>query len=642
MKSIHGTDIASLLVDCENFIQYLADVAIGGGVELNEMSTLRRRLELYQAKHEGEAPKRDFHDHLEEILYTREFQGETKPSYSREVVKLYQISSVSRLYQLGELETKPTLAHPSAIFNQAVCLIREDITKLQVDIVVNSTDSSFAGMGTLDRTVFKKGGAELQDQIKRFKRSNEGDVILTPGYKLPAKHILHVIPPEQYRKDTKDVVRKIYREILHTAVLLRATSIAIPSIGTGMLNFPRRDSAALAMEEVKRFLESAEPTSLLEKIIFVTFSSNDEFIYKSLLPVYFPPIYSDPDSSEPVRNFVIQSESQPVELMGEPSPEPSPTRRRTLFGSIGEAFRQVRFGKKPEVSRQITTYEEHALIDFDLHAKSCTTCKNISRLYADGQDLKCDTGYPLAQVVLWYMDMTQDQTIYSKPDSDGQRARLEVAADLFPLSLTLLSLVEQSFRDEGRTRPFVSQNRPYLATAPDEAQDYLAAAEDAAEAAVPESMEISGGREKPRAVVAIHSSREERWDPIFHGECSIHVYPGRIDVHDDDYPTTDKIPLMSLELTHLSKLRRHATDTEIVLSDAKRLESVLSSSGDVLFRSRTAVGSEALLDMMQRANIDRGERDRRIGVPKSPKFRLRIFNRTFVPRMEQAPPRHSQ
>jgi O-acetyl-ADP-ribose deacetylase (regulator of RNase III) len=60
----------------------------------------------------------------------------------------------------------------------------------------------------------------------------EGEVKLSEGYLLPAKHILHVVPPEQFRKDTKDVLRKIYREILHTAVTLEATSIAFPSIGT--------------------------------------------------------------------------------------------------------------------------------------------------------------------------------------------------------------------------------------------------------------------------------------------------------------------------------------------------------------------------------------------------------------------------
>ncbi len=602
MEKTHGTDLALFLGYCENFIRLLADILPSDTAELDAMAKYRQRLESFKVKHEGEAPKRDFHDHLEETLYAREFYGDT-PSYHREIVKLFQIPSVSRLYQLGELEAKPTLAHPSAIFNHAVGMIREDITKIAVDIMVSSTDISFAGAGTLDRTVYKKGGAELRAQVEQFKPSKVGDVLRTPGYLLPVKHILHVIPPDIYTKDTKNVLQKIYREILHTAVLLRATSIAIPCIGTGMLNYPRRDSTSLALEEVKRFLESTEPTSLLEKIIFVTYSSNDEFIYKSLVPVYFPPVPFKPDPIETMSSPAAQSESQPVELVGDaPSPDSSPSRRRTLFGSLGEAFRSVTFGKQPQVSRQITPYEEYALIEFESHAKDCPTCKDINRLYLEGLDL-CEKGYPLAQVVLWYMDMAPDQTIYTKPDHAGQRVRLEVPTDLFPLSLTLLSHVDQSFRDQGRTRPFVSQNRSYKMVAQDQAQEeeQSGVAKDKTGATFPTPIQIPAGREKIRAEVATYSSQEERWDPITHGECSIHIYPGRVDICADDYPTADQIPLLSLELTHVSKAKRHATDTEILLSNAPRRESVLNLTGDILLRNQNTVGSEALLEMLQRA-----------------------------------------
>jgi hypothetical protein len=90
------------------------------------------------------------------------------------------------------------------------------------------------------------------------------------------------------RSDTKDVIRKIYRDLLFIASGLKAVSVAIPAIGTGMLNYSRRDCASLAMEEVKRFLETTGTTTTLEKIIFCVYGSNDEFVYKTLLPVYFP------------------------------------------------------------------------------------------------------------------------------------------------------------------------------------------------------------------------------------------------------------------------------------------------------------------------------------------------------------------
>jgi O-acetyl-ADP-ribose deacetylase (regulator of RNase III) len=109
--------------------------------------------------------------------------------------------------------------------------VREDITRLEVDVMVNSADEEFEGIGALARTVFLKGGVQLREAVQTFGKCQAGDVRLTPGYSLPAKNILHVIPPDQFRQNTKDIMRKIYREVLYNAVTLGAASIALPSIG---------------------------------------------------------------------------------------------------------------------------------------------------------------------------------------------------------------------------------------------------------------------------------------------------------------------------------------------------------------------------------------------------------------------------
>lgn len=211
-----------------------------------------------------------------------------------------------------------------------------------------------------------------------------------------------------------------------------------------MLNYPRRDSASLALEEVKRFLETAQPNSLLEKIVFVVYSSSDEFIYRSMIPVYFPPLDLNANRGYPQSTG---SESAP----GVP--------KRTLFDSVSAAVRSVRFGKLSATSRSITANEEHALINFESHAQACETCRDIETLYLKGRDL-CGEGYILAQRLLWHMNMQPDQTIRSKPDTHGQRAGLDVPTDLFPICTTLLATIEKSHRDAGRGRPFVSPNRP--------------------------------------------------------------------------------------------------------------------------------------------------------------------------------------
>ncbi|USP75796.1 MACRO domain containing protein [Curvularia clavata] len=234
-------------------------------------------------------------------------------SHRQDIVKLHQIPSVARFYQLGAIEAQSTLAPPSASFNDTVCLIKEDITKLEVDVIVNVTDKSFLGMGTLDRTIFRKGGPELQSKLERIGECKMGDVVTTAGYLLPAKHILHVIPPGVFRSDTKTVLRNIYREILLKATYLNAKSVAIPCIGMG----PPRDCAALAMEEIRRFLQSKEPGGL-EKIVFTVYSSNNESIYRRLLPVYFPP----PEGA-PANRLEGQSFKRAETLLSKPTSGPS-------------------------------------------------------------------------------------------------------------------------------------------------------------------------------------------------------------------------------------------------------------------------------------------------------------------------------
>jgi O-acetyl-ADP-ribose deacetylase (regulator of RNase III) len=596
MLDRHEVNLSQFLEECRIFAMSLDQVLTHNGSEVDEVATIRQRLESYGVKQKGQDSE-GIRDHLDEVLYVREFQRETT-SYGRDVVRLPQISSVTRLYTLGELEAKHTLAKPSAIFNQAVCLAREDITRLEVDVMVNSTDSSFLGMGTLDRTVLKKGGSGLQEEVKKFGMCKEGDVKLTPGYLLPAKQILHVIPPEQYRKNTKDVLRNIYREVLHTAMQMKATSIAIPSIGTGMLNYPRRDCASLAMEEVKRFLESAEPTNVLAKIIFVVYSSNDEFIYKSLLPIYFPP---------PQQTSQVQSGAQ---VTGQPS-RPSPTPRRSLFGSVGEAIRGVRSGKQSEAS-PINSYEEHALIEFEQHAKGCITCRDIEKLYIKGRDL-CDTGYRLAQTLLWYMDMRKDGDVYGMPSRDG---KLEVLTDMFPLSLLLLRTVEKSIRDKGPKGPFVIQSRKFADAVPEQAQKDSGIP---VASIVPDKNVIEQAAEPP-AIIQAHvytwNSKDlpPAWVPISeHHYSFIQVHKRRIDIHEAkpgvreegtkiyNHLVPDDDPVLSLDLTPACTLSRPERSNEVVISGLNKISTSLHGEGMILFRCNNKVESDALFFAFQRA-----------------------------------------
>jgi hypothetical protein len=359
-----------------------------------------------------------------------------------------------------------------------------------------------------------------------------------------------------------------------------------------MLNYPRRDCVSLALEETKRFLESAVPDSMLKKIIFVVFSSNDEFVYKSLLPVYFPPIDLNVNRALPAS---VTRQGTGASTASNTTGAP----RRTLFGSIGEAFRSVRSGKTPETPRSITANEEHALINFESHAKDCETCHDIDRLYIEGRDL-CEHGYSAAQVILWHMEMQLDQNVYTKQDARGESMRLEFPTDMFPISTSLLATVERSYRDGGRTRPFVTTNRPYGAIVQDQGLDVVP------------SHSITGNPEsetsfepepkKARAHALMRYSPTDEWYAMANDECQIRVYSNRIDVIKYNGVDIDvEAPLMVLKLDRSTVVQRHVTTPEVVLTGASQIRIPQMTGTEILFRCRSDGECNSLLRMIRRA-----------------------------------------
>ncbi|KAF2115034.1 hypothetical protein BDV96DRAFT_600175 [Lophiotrema nucula] len=593
MKNSQGLDVPALLELCQDFIQCLEDILARDGVELHEMGTMRVRLGSFRLKQTGESHK-DVEDKFAEVMYTREFQRNAVTPSRTDAIKVHQIPSISRLYQLNELGSRPTNAIPNSRFNNIVCLFREDITRLEVDVIASSTDMGFTGMGTLDRTVFRKAGLAMQEDCANFGVCKEGDVRITAGYSLPCKHVIHTIPPETYRSNTKDVLRKIYRELLFTASSLKATSLAIPTLGTGMLNYPKRDCASLALEEVKRFLETSDPSSPLEKIIFCVFGSNDEFIYKSLLPTFFPPVDLNVNKALPSewrhnsRTYGANSADTAVET-------PSPP-RRTIFHSIGEAFLNVRFGKQPATpaSRPLNAGEEHALIGFESHAQGCGTCSNIAKLYAEGQDL-CAEGYGEAQSVLQYLYMEADRSVYPMNAEGGNRVKVEIPEE-YPLSWNLLVTVEKSFRDTDRQRPFVSRSEPYAIRAK-EKQGQAPRVSFAPNAQHPPRDDPA---EKATAFVFAWSESRNDWESILPYECSVFIFPGRLDVFEVDYGTDRQIPLLSLELTDMVSIEKEVS-TQIIVTAINLQEPRERSMKRYMFRSQSPPGCEMLFQRVKHA-----------------------------------------
>jgi O-acetyl-ADP-ribose deacetylase (regulator of RNase III) len=155
-------------------------------------------------------------------------------------------------------------------------LHKGDITKLIVDAIVNAANTSLLGGGGVDGAIHRAAGSELLEYNKNLGGCPTGEAKISPGFKLPAKYIIHTVGPVwNGGKNNEDkLLANCYKNSLKLAVENNIKTIAFPSISTGVYRFPVERAAKIAVENVRSFLEKDKT---IEKVIFVCF---DEYTYE--------------------------------------------------------------------------------------------------------------------------------------------------------------------------------------------------------------------------------------------------------------------------------------------------------------------------------------------------------------------------
>jgi O-acetyl-ADP-ribose deacetylase (regulator of RNase III) len=161
-------------------------------------------------------------------------------------------------------------------------VIQGDITRLQVDAIVNAANSSLLGGGGVDGAIHRAAGPGLLEECRALGGCPTGQAKMTGGHRLAAPHVIHTVGPV-YRGGSAgeaELLQSCYRESLRLASETGLKAIAFPCISTGVYGYPKAEACEIAVTMVSQWL-AGHP--LPEQIIFCCFSQDDADLYRQRL-----------------------------------------------------------------------------------------------------------------------------------------------------------------------------------------------------------------------------------------------------------------------------------------------------------------------------------------------------------------------
>ena len=157
-----------------------------------------------------------------------------------------------------------------------------DITKLDVDAIVNAANSSLLGGGGVDGAIHRAAGPDLLVECRRIGRCPTGEARLTKGYRLKARHVIHAVGPVWHNgKQGEDtLLASAYRNSLEIARGQGLETIAFPAISTGVYAFPLERATGIAVATVADFLRAH---ALPKRVVFSCFGDDVAELYRRVL-----------------------------------------------------------------------------------------------------------------------------------------------------------------------------------------------------------------------------------------------------------------------------------------------------------------------------------------------------------------------
>ena len=157
-----------------------------------------------------------------------------------------------------------------------VVVVVDDLTRQDVDAIVNAANSSLLGGGGVDGAIHRAGGPQILKECREIRRTRypdglpTGEAVITTGGKLPARFVIHTVGPIYGRDPEREaeLLAACYRNSLNLAVQNEVSTIAFPSISTGVYSYPKPEAAAVSSRAIKEFLDMNQQITEVRLVFF--------------------------------------------------------------------------------------------------------------------------------------------------------------------------------------------------------------------------------------------------------------------------------------------------------------------------------------------------------------------------------------
>ena len=161
-------------------------------------------------------------------------------------------------------------------------IVRSDITKLDVDAIVNAANTTLLGGGGVDGAIHRSAGPELLAECRTLGGCQPGEAKLTQGYRLPARFVIHTVGPVWTggKGGEPQILANCYRNSLQLAVKNRIKAIAFPAISCGAYGYPIPEATRIAVDTTREFLATDND---IDKVIFALWTKDIYEAYRQAL-----------------------------------------------------------------------------------------------------------------------------------------------------------------------------------------------------------------------------------------------------------------------------------------------------------------------------------------------------------------------